>query len=434
MVGPLEELASDTTGQAFQGIRGICTGAIGYVVFRVRIAGIPSYDEEQVALVIEDSSSFSQKVPVLLGMPTLHRVIRSMKQSEMERLPMAWQQIKAAYKISNNIPVFKTSVDPDTMFPTNTGADPVDIDEVITLTEKFTLPAFASMIVKGRTKNSMMMGRKLHIMTQAPYYEDHTNLPNGLYVCRSYTELKDGSRKVGLVVRNGTSRLISMNGGRIISRVVTANIVPKAEPSPELWQELNKDEEKPTKKFTIEERQELLMQVLQEKGSLDMLEKLEKLHAEQARQLLMEFHNVFSLEKNEMGCTDTTEHVIKLTKSEPFKERFRRIAPPLMDKVRQHLQEMVDGGAIQPSTSPWCNAVVLVWKEDGTLRFCIDFRWLNDRTKKDAHPLPRMPKIMETMVGARIFSCMDFKSGFWQVKMAEESRQYMAFTVGSLGV
>ena len=72
----------------------------------------------------------------------------------------------------------------------------------------------------------------------------------------------------------------------------------------------------------------------------------------------MEFHNVFSFEKNEMGCTDTTEPVIKLTKSEPFKERFRWIAPPLMDEVHQHLQEMLDGGAIRPSTSPWCNAVV----------------------------------------------------------------------------
>ena len=117
-----------------------------------------------------------------------------------------------------------------------------------------------------------MMGNKLHVMTQAPYYEDHANLPSGLYVCQSYTKLKDGSRKVGLVVHNGMSRPISMSGGRIISRVVTANIVPNAEPSPELLQELNKDEEEPTKKLTAKERQELLMQVLQEKGGLDMLE------------------------------------------------------------------------------------------------------------------------------------------------------------------
>ena len=232
--------------------------------------------------------------------------------------------------------------------------------------------------------------------------------------------MKDRSGKVRLVVHNGTSKPISMNGGRIIGRVVTANVVPEAEPSPELWKELNKDEEGLAKKLTVEERQELLMQVLQEKGGLDMLETWEKPYVNQARQLLMELHNVFSLEKNEMGCTDTTEHVIKLTKSEPFEERFQRIAPPLMDEVHQHLQEMLDGRAIQPSTSPWCNAVVLVRKKDGTLRFCIDFRQLNDGTEKDAHPLPRMPKIMETMVGARIFSCMDLKNGFWHVKMAEE--------------
>ena len=265
--------------------------------------------------------------------------------------------------VLTSIPSLCCSVDPNAIFQMNTGADPIDIDEVITLTEKFTLPAFASMIIKGRTKNTMMMGNKLHVMTQAPYYENHANLPNGLYVCQSYTELKDGSRKVGLVVPNGMSRPISMNGGRIIGRVVTANVVPNAEPSPELLQELNKDEEEPTKKLTVEERQELLMQVLQEKGGLDMLENWEKPYADQARQLLMEFHNVFSLEKNEMGCTDTTEHVIKLTKSEPFKERFWRIAPLLMDEVCQHLQEMLDGGVIWPSTFPWCNAVVLVWKE-----------------------------------------------------------------------
>ena len=102
--------------------------------------------------------------------------------------------------------------------------------------------------------------------------------------------------------------------------------------------------------------------------------------------MLLEHHNIFSLDKNEIGCTDTAEHVIKLLDMEPFKERFRRIAPPLVEEVREHIQEMLDGGAIHPSQSPWCNAVVLVRKKDGGLRFCIDFRRLNRRTKKDAFP------------------------------------------------
>ena len=95
---------------------------------------------------------------------------------------------------------------------------------------------------------------------------------------------------------------------------------------------------------------------------------------------------------------------------------------------------MLDGGAIQPSKSPWCNAIVLVRKKDGTLRFCIDFQKLNTRTKKDSFPLPRMQETMESMVGARFFSSMDLKSGFWQVRMSEKSQQYTAFTVGSLGL
>ena len=131
---------------------------------------------------------------------------------------------------------------------------------------------------------------------------------------------------------------------------------------------------------------------------------------------------------------NATKHVIELMKDEPFKERFRRIAPPLVDEVCQHIQEMLDGGAIRPSQSPWCNAVVLVRKKDGSLRFCIDFRHLNARTKKDAYPLPQMQETMESMVGARHFSCTDLKSGFWQVEMDETSWQYTAFTVGSMGV
>ena len=74
--------------------------------------------------------------------------------------------------------------------------------------------------------------------------------------------------------------------------------------------------------------------------------------------------------------------------------------------------------------------VILIWKKDGGLHFCIDFRKLNARTKKDSYPLPC---IQESLEGSHIFSSFDFKSGFWQVEMDEISKQYTAFTVGSLG-
>ena len=77
--------------------------------------------------------------------------------------------------------------------------------------------------------------------------------------------------------------------------------------------------------------------------------------------------------------------------------------------------------------------MVLVWKKDGSLRFCIDFQGLNAWTKKDSYPLPRIQEVLESMAGAAHFSTMDFKSGFWQVHMAPESQQYTAFTVSKLG-
>ena len=154
------------------------------------------------------------------------------------------------------------------------------------------------------------------------------------------------------------------------------------------------------------------MELLRQDGGLEQLKEWPPELARKFERMLMEHHHIFSLDKNEIGCTDTAEHFIEL-----------------MD-----LQDMLDGGAIRPSKSPWCNAIVLVRKKDGTLWFCIDFRRLNARTKKDSFPLPHMQETMESMVGARFFSSMDLKSGFWQVRMSEKSRQYTAFTVGSLGV
>ena len=101
--------------------------------------------------------------------------------------------------------------------------------------------------------------------------------------------------------------------------------------------------------------------------------------------------------------------------------------------MRNYLKEMLESGAIRPSQCAWCNVFVLVRKKDGSLHFCIDFRCLNTCTKKDSYLLPQIQEVLESLVGASHFSCLDLKSGFWQIRMDEASRQYTAFTVGNLG-
>ena len=105
----------------------------------------------------------------------------------------------------------------------------------------------------------------------------------------------------------------------------------------------------------------------------------------------------------------------------------------MAEEVWNHLQEMLESGAVRPRHSAWCNAVMLVWKKDGSLQFCLDFCCLNAHTKKDSYPLPRIQEALESLVGAGHFSCLDLKSGFWQIKMEEALKQYTTFTVGNLG-
>ena len=269
---------------------------------------------------------------------------------------------------------------------------------------------------------------------QVAYY-DPSNV-FGVYVVKTYTELHDGSRNISVILCNLMGKLVHLAARWAVARLVAANAIPDTTPSPEFLKRLEGMElpRDPPKKLMVEERQKLLLEVLQKEGRLDNLKEWLPKLAFKFEQMLMEHHNIFSLDKNEIGCTDAAEHMIELLDTEPFKERFWWIAPPLVEEVWEHIQEMLDGGVFRPSQSPWCNAVVLVHKKDGGLQFCIDFRKLNNLTKKDVFPLPRMQETMESMVGTQFFSTMDLKSGFWQVKMAEESQQYTAFMVGTMGV
>ena len=430
-VGSIQDLNDHNGCIPLSGLGGRITEPLGYVILRVQILYMPSYDEDQVALVVAENSSFLRRCQVILGTPMINWAIWAMKELEMENAPKAWQSTQHMYEFANYM-VQLNPEDYGMIMPTNTDENPTDLDELVLLKNKVTIPTFETIILHCRTRRTMMMGYKLHVMTQATYLEDRANLPNRLYVVKTYTELHDGSHNVSVVLRNLTGKPVHLAAGRPVARVVAANAIPDAAPSPEFLKKL--DEMDPPRKLTIEERQKLLLELLRKEGRLDKLKKWPPELALKFERMLMEHHNIFSLELNEIGCTDVAEHVIELLDTEPFQEWFRCIAPPLVEEVWEHIQEMLDWGAICPSQSPWCNAVVLVRKKDGGLQFCIDFRRLNSRTKKDAYPLPRMQETMESMVGARFFSTMDLKLGFWQVKMAKDSQQYTAFMVGSMGV
>ena len=85
----------------------------------------------------------------------------------------------------------------------------------------------------------------------------------------------------------------------------------------------------------------------------------------------------------------------------------------MYDDIWAHLQEMLGIGAIQKSHSLWTSAVVLVWKKDGSLRFCIDLRKLNNWTIKDAYSLTQIDETLDSLQGSKWFSSLKLKLGYW---------------------
>ena len=96
-------------------------------------------------------------------------------------------------------------------------------------------------------------------------------------------------------------------------------------------------------------------------------------------------------------------------------------------EVRARVQELLEAGFIQPSTSPWAAPVLFAKKSDGTLRFCIDYRALNKQTIGNAYPIPLIDTLLDQLGEAKVFSKIDLRSGYYQVRVAQEDVHKTAF-------
>ena len=129
------------------------------------------------------------------------------------------------------------------------------------------------------------------------------------------------------------------------------------------------------------------------------------------RRLLDEYKDVFSKEGQPISSTSLVEHEIHTT-GPAIRLPFRRQNPVIRDIEQQQVKEMLRDEVIRPSTSPWASPAVMVKKRDWTMRFCVDFRKMNDAIIKDAHPLPRIDDTLESLHGAQYFTTLDLKSGY----------------------
>ena len=140
---------------------------------------------------------------------------------------------------------------------------------------------------------------------------------------------------------------------------------------------------------------------------------LEHLFAEEREKmenLLNGHQDVFAKSSSELDLTTLEEHKIETGDTVPVKQPPRRLPNSLRTMVEDQIGEMLENNIIKPSNSPWSSPVVLVRKKDGTWRFCIDFRKLNDVTVKDAFPLAQVADLMDNLAGHQYFFTLDLAS------------------------
>ncbi|WRX10265.1 Reverse transcriptase domain - like 10 [Theobroma cacao] len=116
-----------------------------------------------------------------------------------------------------------------------------------------------------------------------------------------------------------------------------------------------------------------------------------------------------------------------LPSTAPISIPLYRMAPAKLKELKVQLQELVDKGFIRPSISSWGAPVLFVKKKDGTLRLCIDYRQLNRMTIKNKYPLPRIDDLFDQLQGATVFSKVDLRSGYHQLRIKEQDVPKTAF-------
>ncbi|UYV77165.1 K02A2.6-like [Cordylochernes scorpioides] len=156
-----------------------------------------------------------------------------------------------------------------------------------------------------------------------------------------------------------------------------------------------------------------------------------KIQQKKLKRLLFPYEDVFATSPNDVGRTNVTQHRIDTGGAAPVKQLPRRLPMTRIDEVDKLIEEMAEQDVIEPSSSLWASPVVLVKKKNGSTRFCVDYRRLNDLTKKDSYPLPRIDATLDTLSRSQWFSTLDLKSGYWQVRIHLEDREKTAFTAGN---
>ena len=253
-----------------------------------------------------------------------------------------------------------------------------DIKGPIHTTQKITIPLFCTVNVHTSisVKGHCMWVHVLMELIPGP------QLPAAVVPTATYGELHPGSSRVLICLCNLSTYTVEIPAKAVVGQVAPAKQVPPVvHPT------------RTTEGTSSKASKGWVLKALDLQGLTEWPESEQK----QARELLLKWEHLFAHSDLDLGRTALIKHKILLMDQMPLKECYQHIPPHMYNDVRAHIQEMLDTSPIHKSHSPWVSTVVLVQKKDGSLRFCIDLRKLNNQTVKDAYLLPQIDETLESL-------------------------------------
>ena len=146
--------------------------------------------------------------------------------------------------------------------------------------------------------------------------------------------------------------------------------------------------------------------------------------------LIENFRHIFAQTDRDLGQTHQVEMKLNTGDDPPIKKWPYRLPFSQRPALEKHLEQLLEANIIRPSTSPWASPIVVVPKKDGSLRMAIDYRATTNKVLvPNSYPLPNIEEILSSMQGSKVFSCLDLKSGYYQIAVAEEDREKQLLSV-----
>ena len=408
-----------------EGMGGAAIPYLRFVEVNLQILGIRNYIEDVLLLVIP-TMTYSKTVLVMVGTKIIDKALSLMTVGGLAKATTTWRQAHFGEDMLGSLQLSHSNSDKSKVTKGATSfsqkSDPVvvqkfqlnDVTGPVHTTQKVTILPFGTINVWANTtvRGHCMWVNVLTELALGP------QLPAVVVSTATYGKLHPGSSRVPVCLHNLSTHAMEVLAKTIIGQIVPANqVLLVVHPT-----RTATETKYPAQKGWV-------LEALDLQGLKEWPESEQK----QARELLLKWEHLFAHSDLDLGKTTLIKHKIQLTDQTPFKEHCRCMPPHMYNDMRAHIQEMLDIGAIWQSQSLWASTVVLVWKKDGSLRFCSDLRKLNNWTVKDAYSLPQIHKTLDSLQGSQWFSSLDLESGYWQVKIDEESKPLMAFTVGLLG-